>query len=194
MGIDDGRGTHLEILLRLLELLRDRHLLGLDRLQVHLGQQDVEVGLRHAQDHVLAGLRELSVSLRRLHLALLVRDHILPAEKRLRQRRRVAVAVVLGVRGGHVRAVAQVTIHVVPLRISRDAKSREQTSQTLRFLLAAGILRVAGGLELRVVIQREAIDLQQVGGKRRGGRSRQEKCRDKAGKSVSAGHRWFRFQ
>jgi hypothetical protein len=60
-----------------------------------IGDEDVEVRLRDAQDQILPGLREIGLGLHDQQLRLVVLHEILPAEQRLRQVDPVAVAVVL---------------------------------------------------------------------------------------------------
>ncbi len=62
VSVNDRGRTDLEVALRLLQLLRDRPLLRLVDLQIHLGQQHVEVRLRHPQNQLLARQRELRVA------------------------------------------------------------------------------------------------------------------------------------
>ena len=59
--VGDGRGADLEVAARRSELLADRLLLRPHHREAVLGGQHVEVGLRHAQDQVLAGLGELGL-------------------------------------------------------------------------------------------------------------------------------------
>jgi hypothetical protein len=95
VGVGDRCRADLEVLLGLLELLRDRRLVGLHRAQVLDREEDVEVGLGDAQDQILSGLREVGLGLHDQQLRLVVLDEILPAEQRLRQVDAIAVAVVL---------------------------------------------------------------------------------------------------
>ena len=95
MGVGDGRGADLEILLGRFQLLDDGRLVGTHGLQVFDSINCIEIGLRHAQDQILASLHKVGFGLRHLHFRLVVGNPVLPAEQRLRERELVAVGVVL---------------------------------------------------------------------------------------------------
>src|SRR5437660_1378598 len=83
--IGDRRGAHLEISLRLSELLGNRYLLCLDEGKAVLRGEHVEIGLRDAHDQILGRLAESGFGLCRLERGRLVHLNALPIEKRLRE-------------------------------------------------------------------------------------------------------------
>ena len=82
--------------------------------------QHVEIGLGDAQDEILPGLDEIGFGLGNLKFRLIVGDPVLPAEQRLGQGKRVAVAVEFDiVRNG--RPPRKYNIIFVPLGVGRHA-------------------------------------------------------------------------
>ena len=170
MGIGDRRSTDLEIPLRLLQLLRDGLLAGAHRRQILLRVQHVEIRLRDTQDQILRGLRENRLGLRDLPFGLPVLDDVLPAEQRLGQADVVRMRVV-------VLFQRRLTVHAVPVlvpyRPRRRADHRQQAGQALRQFFPPRLDRRARGGVLRIVGERLAIHLQQIGGYRLDGEAGQ---------------------
>jgi hypothetical protein len=165
VGVGDRRRADLEVLLRLLELLRDRRLVGLHGAQVLDREEDVEVGLRDAQDQILSGLGKVGLGLHHQQLGLVVLNEILPAEQRLRQVDAIGVAVV-AVSGALpvLRRAMDLCSWCRSEGVAARAYRRQQPGERLRLFLATGFGGRPRGRVLSVVGQRLAIDLQQVGG------------------------------
>ena len=96
-GIDDGRGSDLEVALGLRELLVDRGLLRFRQRHVVLGEQHVEVGLGEPQPQVLQRASQHRLGLQHQVLRLVDRDPALQAQDRLRERHRDRPGVVVAV-------------------------------------------------------------------------------------------------
>ena len=97
VGIGDGGRADFEIALGLFELLGNRGFLRCRQLHAVLCNQDVEIGLRAAQDQILLGDFILRFADGHLQFGLVVQRPVLFAEQRLDQAHTVAVAVVLHV-------------------------------------------------------------------------------------------------
>lgn len=167
MGIGDRRSTDLEIPLRLLQLLRDGLLAGAHRRQILLRVQHVEIRLRDAQDQILRGLRENRLGLRDLPFGLPILDDVLPAEQRLGQADVVRMrVVVLFQRRLAVDGTGSRSTPSPPSRRS-PAAGRPSLRQFSR--PASTVARAAA---YRIVGERLAIHLQQIGGYRLDGEGR----------------------
>ena len=161
MHIGDGDGADLEAGLGQFELLGRSRAQLRHRVERVLRVEHVEVGLGHAQHQILAGDAELGVGQCGLQFALLELHPVLPAEQRLGELNAVAVAVV-----GVVVAdpTLRLQIGVVPGRVRPQPDLRQQPRAPLHHLLLPSlVLRTRSG-ELRVVGERIAIHLHQVGG------------------------------
>jgi hypothetical protein len=132
--------------------------------------EHVEIGLRGAQDQILSGLDKIGFGLRNLEFRLVVGHPVLPAEQRLTQGQRVAVAV--EVRRGSSAAAAKVQFILVPEGIGGQRQRWQQAGARLRHPFASGFEGRAGCRVCRVVGLRHAINLHQIGGPQR--RSQQE--------------------
>ena len=170
MRVGDRRRPDLEILFRLFELLRDRLLVGTHRAQVFLGVEDVEIRLRHAQNQILRRLGEIRLGLHHLQLGLPVLDDVLPAEERLGQADVVRMRVVVLFQR---RLAVDAVPVLVPHRPRRRADHRQQAGQALRQFFPPRLDRRARGGVLRIVGERLAIHLQQIGGYRLDGEAGQ---------------------
>jgi hypothetical protein len=187
VGVGDRRRADLEVLLRLLELLRDRRLVGLHGAQVLDRDEYVEVGLRDAQNQILPRLGKGRLGLHHQQLGLAVLGEILPAEQRLRQVDVVGVAVET-VSGAGVGVDAEaidsgVKAGVIGEGVAGRSNRRQQPGERLRQFLAPGFCIRTRRRVLSVVGQRLAIDLHQVGGTR--GHSRED-CRQHEAEPAGA--------
>jgi hypothetical protein len=138
VGVGDRRRADLEVLLRLLELLRDRCLVGLHRPQVFDREEDVEVGLGDAQDQILSGLREVGLGLHHQQFRLVILNEILPAKQRLRQVDAIGIVVVAVVVSLPDGAELALVAGVVPEGVAAGAYRRQQAGERLRLPFATG--------------------------------------------------------
>ena len=168
--VGDGGGAHLEVALRLRQLLRDGRLLRLDESQAVLGREHVEIRLGHAHDQVLRGLPENRFGLGHLEAGFLIQNDALPVEQGLRQRHAVAVGVAFALRRR--RRVTEIDVDVVHLGVRAGTYRRQQQRQPLRQAFAPRVARGPRRGICRVIGTRLAVGLQQI---RRGERLAERK-------------------
>ena len=173
MRVGDGGSAHFEVTFGLRQLFRDGGELGGDEGQTVLRCQDVKIGLRYAHNQIEVGLRKSGFRLCDLIASLFVCHIARPVEQRLGEGDAVAVGVALSVRVWQ--GVTERNLEVVHLRRHGGADSGQYCRPSLRQALQPGIAGCARRCIGRIVAQRVAVNLQQVGCMRRTGQGRCDK-------------------
>jgi hypothetical protein len=184
VGVGDRGDADLEVATRLRELLRHRGLLRFGELDVHLGEQHVEIRDGDPDDQVLLRRRERVIGLLDEALRLRQRDDVLHAVQRLRGGDR-EVAACEDVRRHEPGIAVERRTAFVGVDRSRCAHARQQSRARLRHaFLCRGPVRARRG-ERGVVALRLAIDLHEVFARCRAGGQRE----GERGKKAAFHHR-----